>query len=317
MSVSGPSSEDAGDIRVPLELLVSEIAPLSSTECDEEPRAVFAQLQHLHVSGSAHLLEGLSRTSGSTQDYDLSSGSSVMAPELFEDAETVHAFSNPSLPRLLLHGISASTAISTDSPVIGMVSTPIQGQLGSRDSAYAQSTLPNCMTVPESLMEAAIGLPDMDSDCARIMALVETYGSSLVNFQAKKRGGQTALHRAIFHHHVGLVHILLQNGAAVNTSEDRFRSMPLHTAASNGFAGAVDLLVHYGADVNAQSMFGSPLHLAAWYNQTPMALKLLKFGADITARNSNGMNPRDVARSRNHDQVTQLFDRYLTSHEEL
>jgi uncharacterized protein len=173
------------------------------------------------------------------------------------------------------------------------------------------------MMVPERLMEAAIGLPDMDSDCARIVALVETYGKSLVNFRAKQRGGQTALHRAAFHQHVPLLELLLRNGADPNTRDDRFRSMPLHTAASNGCEAAVDELVRFGADVNAQSMFGAPLHLAAWHNQARLVHKLLKYGADITVRNANGLNPRDVARARSHDQIIQLFDKYLSSHEEL
>jgi ankyrin repeat protein len=286
--------------------VVGEIEELASPPCKGSPTA------------RAHLFDGLSGEGTCNHEQIMVPCESSLKPVVLHEDSVISSV--PSDRSSASCGIrdkitSPTTRLeSTDNTATAYV---VMEQKDLNFSSSPAQALPNCMMVPERLMEAAIGLPDMDSDCARIVALVETYGKSLVNFRAKQRGGQTALHRAAFHQHVPLLELLLRNGADPNTRDDRFRSMSLHTAASNGCEAAVDALVRFGADVNAQSMFGAPLHLAAWHNQARLVHKLLKYGADITVRNANGLNPRDVARARSHDQIVQLFDKYLSSHEEL
>jgi ankyrin repeat protein len=279
-------------------------------------KAMVRQPRKGSPTARVHLSDGFSRADMCSQEKNMVS-SEPKPSALHEDADVSGMSSEQSRASLGKRAIVKPPTTGHEITGNTVTANVVRDSRELTSISSRAQVLPNCMMVPERLMEAAIGLPDMDSDCARILALVETYGKSLVNFQAKQRGGQTALHRAAFHQHIDLLELLLHNGADPNTRDERFRSMPLHTAASNGSEAAVDALVQFGADVNAQSMFGAPLHLAAWHNQARLAHKLLKYGADITVRNANGLNPRDVARVRNHDQITQLFDKYLTSHEEL
>ena len=71
----------------------------------------------------------------------------------------------------------------------------------------------------------------------------------------------------------------------------------LHAAARSSGVAEVEGLLKAGADVNAKNTDGStPLHAAAEFNPSPSVLEvLLKAGADVNAKNTDGSTPLHMA----------------------
>jgi ankyrin repeat protein len=95
-----------------------------------------------------------------------------------------------------------------------------------------------------------------------------------------------------------VVEILLHAGAVDPRARlGRAKKTPLHIAAEAGCPAAVELLLKYGADVNARDARGStPLHAAAAAGKPESVRALLEGGADPRARDGRGRTPLDVAR---------------------
>ncbi len=70
---------------------------------------------------------------------------------------------------------------------------------------------------------------------------------------------------------------------------------PLHAAVIEGKLEAVQALLDKGADPNARSAAGTPLHVAAANNDVLMALLLLDRGGNIAARDAAGRTPLHLA----------------------
>lgn len=83
-----------------------------------------------------------------------------------------------------------------------------------------------------------------------------------------------------------MLHIVLKNGAAVNSSAPQQIS-PLTLAILNGDVSAAELLIEWGADVDRPSGPGlrapSPIQAAAYTGSCQMASLLISRGADINA----------------------------------
>ncbi len=80
----------------------------------------------------------------------------------------------------------------------------------------------------------------------------------------------------------------------------RYAETPLHMAAWNSAREAAETLIHRGADVNAKNGDGmTPLHIAAWTNAKEAVATLIAGGADVNARTIVGWTPLHVAASAN------------------
>jgi len=78
---------------------------------------------------------------------------------------------------------------------------------------------------------------------------------------------------------------LLEHGAKVNHKEDGDGSTALHYAAMYSGKEVINLLISYGADVNAKDEHQiTPLHQAAMLNNIEAAKALVEHGADIFAK---------------------------------
>ena len=78
---------------------------------------------------------------------------------------------------------------------------------------------------------------------------------------------------------------LLEHGAKVNHKENGDGSTALHYAAIYSGEKVINLLISYGADVNARGEYQiTPLHKAAMHNKIEAAKVLVENGADIFAK---------------------------------
>ena len=101
--------------------------------------------------------------------------------------------------------------------------------------------------------------------------------------------GFSPLHIAAMYGYRSTAELLIKYGANVNAG-DCSGSTPLHIASCHGFLSLVNLLVKNGADIDAASLNGStPLHSAAVCYAKAIFRPLFEFGCDYYASDNNGM----------------------------
>ena len=126
------------------------------------------------------------------------------------------------------------------------------------------------------------------------------------NVHARDAKGNTALHFAADTHNADLTALLLESGADPNSHND-IRQTPLHSTTnyasqvgrSSSAIETMDLLLHSGADINAQDRDGNTaLHFVA-EGRTPesdrVAEAMMQRGADSRIANNKGLNAYDIA----------------------
>ncbi|XP_035679062.1 malignant fibrous histiocytoma-amplified sequence 1 homolog [Branchiostoma floridae] len=84
---------------------------------------------------------------------------------------------------------------------------------------------------------------------------------------------------------------------------------PLHCAAAVADLGVIDLLINAGAQVDSEDEVGcSPLHRAVWYNKFDVVQALLsKYGADKNKQNWEGYTPLHLAAKAGHLEILNLL----------
>ncbi|MFC3417692.1 ankyrin repeat domain-containing protein [Algoriphagus hitonicola] len=110
--------------------------------------------------------------------------------------------------------------------------------------------------------------------------------------------GFTPLGLASYFGHIELVRLLLTHGAIPNIpSNNSFRVTPLHSACAISNYEIAERLLKNGAEVNAKQQNGvTPLHSAAHHGKKELVKLLLKYGADPNAKMDNGKSPMDLGR---------------------
>lgn len=140
-------------------------------------------------------------------------------------------------------------------------------------------------TRPEPIHEA-VALGDLE-EVKRLIAQGTSVDASL--------NGRTALQAAASDGQVGVVELLLADGADVN-ARDTSGATPLHEAAAEGHTAIAEMLIANGADVSAKDEDGNtPLHKAASslhkvtsYSHRAIVELLIANGADVNAKNTLG-----------------------------
>ncbi len=122
--------------------------------------------------------------------------------------------------------------------------------------------------------------------------------------------GFTALHLACFFGQERSARLLLERGAdAAAVAQNPMRVQPLHSAAAGRQLGIVRMLLENGASANARQHLGwTALHEAANQGNGEMAEVLLRHGADPGLGNDEGKTPKDIAADRGHTELVRLFD---------
>jgi ankyrin repeat protein len=129
-------------------------------------------------------------------------------------------------------------------------------------------------------------------DLSRLRVLLEQ-DPGLVN--ARCNNGSTPLHYAAMNGQAEAVELLHKLGAEVNATNNNGET-PLHLVAMWGKPEAAELLHKLGAEVNARNNYGeTPLHLVAAWGKTEAAKLLGELGADPEARDNQGRTPLDKA----------------------
>jgi ankyrin repeat protein len=110
----------------------------------------------------------------------------------------------------------------------------------------------------------------------------------------------TALHAAVKRGDLPAMRILLEKNPALanaRSATDPRGTFPLHVAAEFGQAGAVRLLLEYGADVSARELENDAIALgwAAFFGRPEVVTILLAAKSEPSQRNKHGLTPLGCA----------------------
>jgi len=121
--------------------------------------------------------------------------------------------------------------------------------------------------------------------------------------------GFTPVCIAAFFSQEAVAQFLLEAGANPNLAANNpAKVAPIHAAVAANHIGLVELLIRYKADVNAKQTQGvTALHAAAHRGNLPMVQMLLAAGADKTAKMDSGETALDYAKKDGHEAVAQYL----------
>jgi ankyrin repeat protein len=121
--------------------------------------------------------------------------------------------------------------------------------------------------------------------------------------------GFTPLHLAASEGHAPLIEILMKFGAQVEARTNNFRT-PLHIACLRGNLTVIQALVQHGADINAKDIDGNtPCHFTSEYGHRYCLKFLLTRSPYLFANNNDEKSAIDVAI--NNDILTE-FQEFIT-----
>ncbi|KAG9852947.1 purine and uridine phosphorylase, partial [Aureobasidium melanogenum] len=122
--------------------------------------------------------------------------------------------------------------------------------------------------------------------------------------EATDSNGRTALYWASEEGHSNIVQILLDAGADLDAQSDY--GTPLHAASEMGHDKIVQMLLDAGADLDAQSDYGTPLRAASFSGHDKIVQMLLSKGADVNQGGPRN-TPLRAASFWGHDKIVQIL----------
>ena len=102
--------------------------------------------------------------------------------------------------------------------------------------------------------------------------------------------GAAPLHWAAHNHNADAVETLISQGAHVG-ARDNSRQTPLHWAGRAGTPQTIHSLIHHGADVGDRANLGTALHYAAGFNAYDTVEALINSQSDVNKRDINDETP--------------------------
>eukprot|EP00009_Paramoeba_aestuarina_P006284 CAMPEP_0201524682 /NCGR_PEP_ID=MMETSP0161_2-20130828/24317_1 /ASSEMBLY_ACC=CAM_ASM_000251 /TAXON_ID=180227 /ORGANISM="Neoparamoeba aestuarina, Strain SoJaBio B1-5/56/2" /LENGTH=436 /DNA_ID=CAMNT_0047924199 /DNA_START=262 /DNA_END=1569 /DNA_ORIENTATION=- len=139
----------------------------------------------------------------------------------------------------------------------------------------------------------ALQISAREGNVENVKTILELFPAYLHCRDVKKR---TVLHCAVQRNHLGVAEVVLAAGIDPNLLALERKVSPLYLAAQNGFTEMVELLLHYGAEVDLRNINGvTPLLKAAQKGHIDIVVLLLKHNAAVDARDNLGYWPMSVA----------------------
>jgi len=144
------------------------------------------------------------------------------------------------------------------------------------------------------------------NDCLRLFCLLLDRGADMYDEQS----GSSALY-VTSNYIVGRVDFLqalIDSGAEINYAFGDTRWTPLMLACSSGVLSHVQLLLQAGADPNQPNYLDeTPLHKVVKHTNNELILELVKFGANVNARDYRHRTPIMIAHIYDHSEVITLL----------
>jgi len=126
--------------------------------------------------------------------------------------------------------------------------------------------------------------------------------------------GFTPLHLASSEGHAPLIEILIKFGAQVDARTNNFRT-PLHIACLRGNLSVIQALIQHGADINAKDIdSNTPCHFCSEYGHRFCLKFLLTRNPYLFANNNEDKSAIDVAIS---SEILNEFQEFITKSKDL
>jgi ankyrin repeat protein len=147
------------------------------------------------------------------------------------------------------------------------------------------------------------------------LKVVELLISKGADIEAKDNRGMTSMHQLCFSHQgKATAELLISKGANINAkiTDTNDGRTPLHVAAWSGNGPVAELLISKGVDINARENHGqTPLHRACLRLGRKNVVELLiAKGADINAKDNNGKTPLSLAKETKNDEIVELLRKH-------
>ena len=129
-----------------------------------------------------------------------------------------------------------------------------------------------------------------------------------ININAQNERGFTALMHAAEYQRTEVVTLLLENGADVNSKNNRNNRTALMEASSSGNVVIIKQLVERGAEINAKTNTNSTaLHFASMWGHVEAVRLLIELGAKPDMPGELGRTPMVLAEQNGHAEVVKVL----------
>lgn len=124
----------------------------------------------------------------------------------------------------------------------------------------------------------------------------------------RNKDGASAIHTAARNGYASIVSLMMKYGWDVS-SLDPNHNQPIHYAAEAGDVQSIQALVNAGADIHAKGRLNlTALHMACGAGNVEAARLLLKLGANPDVRDDGGRTPLDLAKRAGHQAIISLLE---------